>query len=151
MMSEYNRSNPFMYLLETKHYELVSETQIAIKHGIYLFLSNITFFIIFIIHGIFTEWHSLPYLIVLFLSVFIGFEIRRIVRSSKTQEINQMIFSDQFQNINLNNEKLMADIVHFSKMVGRVEILSDHVNIIFIISIMAQVSFLLDLMAHFII
>ena len=62
-----------------------------------------------------------------------------------------MIFSDQFQNINLNNEKLMADIVHFSKMVGRVEILSDHVNIIFIISIMAQVSFLLDLMAHFII
>lgn len=150
MMNEYNRSNPFMYLLETKQHELVTKSQTSIKHGIYLFLSNVTFFIIFIMHGIFAEWHSLPYLVILFLSVCIGFEIRRIIRSSKNQEINQMIFGDQYQNINLNNEKLMADIVHFSKMIGRVDILSDHINIIFIISVMTQVSFLLDLMAHFI-
>ena len=66
----------------------------------------------------------------IFLVIFIFLEIRYCIRNVKNDEMNEMIFGDEFQYINLNNEKLLSMINSFNTSIGRIEIVIETIYLI---------------------
>lgn len=130
-MSSYNRQNPFMYLTEVKQDELQTKSEKALKCMI--FMSILAFFEIvanIVCDVLYRTLYIESILTTIFLVIFIFLEIRYCIRNVKNSEMNEMIFGDEFQYINLNNEKLLSMINNFNTSIGRIEIVIETIYLI---------------------
>lgn len=120
-MSNYNRQNPFMYLLESKQDELVNKSADAVKHMIEMIVISIICIICNIIHSL-TYNPSLLTIsfIIIYLDIMNFLEIRSCVREIHGKEMNEMIFGDTYKDINLNNEMLLSKINEYNIAIGKV-------------------------------
>lgn len=143
-MSNYNRQNPFMYLMESKQDELYQKSIIVIKYLIInLIIGILTLIINFSLTLIVFDIESLVmfvistqlnyFIIFLILKSFI--EVKKCTKSLNLQEINTMIFGDEYKDININNEKILAMINEFNVSIGKIDAINESIkinNLIFI-------------------
>ena len=133
-MSSYNRQNPFMYLAEVKQDELTTKSEKALKCMIYM--SILAFFELSasIVYSIlYNTFYFEPILTTILLLLFIFLEIRYCIKNVRSDEMNNMIFGEEFQYINLNNEKLLSMINTFNNSIGRVESIIENIYLIDVI------------------
>lgn len=143
-MSNYNRQNPFMYLMESKQDELYQKSIIVIKYLIInLIISILTLIINFSLTIIVFDINSLVmFIISMQLNYFIIFlilksfiEVKKCTKSLNLQEINTMIFGDEYKDININNEKILAMINEFNVSIGKIDAINESIkmnNLVFI-------------------
>lgn len=136
-MSKYNRQNPFMYLLEVKQDELTQKSQNAIKHMIimlglglsvviyhcamYIGLdinTDIRIFVVYMLFGI----------LIIYSSIMTIIEVSKCVQSINTNKINTMIFGDEYKDININNEQLLAMINEYNISIGKVDAITESIK-----------------------
>lgn len=129
-MSYYNRQNPFMYLLESKSVEMEQKTHDTIKDMIVLDVIGAVGLILWVITILIT--HNLQYCVfpiqMIFVAGFIFLGVRRSILDSDDSEIEEMIFGPEYENINLNNEKLLAHINFYNNAIGKVEYLKTYIG-----------------------
>lgn len=131
MMNQYNRQNPFMYLMETKEQSSVQKTNEMIKRmiktdivGFFDILASIGLIIIRGYHGI----YSFMIIIVSFFMAFCLLQIRSVIRTLNIKETNEMIFGNSYENIDLNNEKLLVKINKIHIQLGRLEFVDEFIT-----------------------
>lgn len=134
MMNRYNRQNPFVYLLESKEIELTNKNHLCIKYMISYFIQMGIYFILSISYAIITNsFNYKEYIIVILLGVFVVLEVVNGVKSIKTQEINEMIFGDQYKDISVNNEQLLARINNYNIAIGKIDFLIESIILFMLI------------------
>lgn len=120
-MNNYNRQNPFMYLLESKQTELINDSTSSIKHMIVMFIISIITIILNIICSLlFTKYLLMSIPIILYLNIMTFIEIRSCVREIHEQEIDELIFGDTYKDINLNNEMILSMINKYNVAIGKI-------------------------------
>lgn len=122
-MSRYNRENPFMYLLETKHDEFDRKCMNMLKKLIGMLILTAIDIILYLISAVIYSQFSFVTLIckiaIASMMSIEAIDCVSIMKKGKS-ELNEIIFSDQYQHINLNNEKLLAEINQVNESIGRV-------------------------------
>lgn len=131
MMNQINRQNPFMYLMETKEQESVQKTNAIIKRMLKLSILGIcdilaSIGLIFIYH--YQEIYIFVIISVILLIVCGILQIRSVIRTLNIRETNDMIFGDRYQNIDLNNEKLLVKINKIHVQLGRLEYINEFIT-----------------------
>lgn len=138
MMNQYNRQNPFMYLMESKEDESVRNTEGLIKRMIKSGILGSIDVILTILLMVFKDHISIQLLLILIMAVLFIWQflqIRMIIRTLKIQETNEMIFGNQYENIDLNNEKLLVKINKINVQIGKIEFTSEYITFVNIIYI----------------
>ena len=121
-MSNYNRQNPFVYLLEKKEYELTEKSRNSIKNMIILFIiMGITEILSTIVLILFKDLQVFEFAISIAIAIFILLEITNGVRSINKSNMNEMIFGDLYKDINVNQEQLLTQINNYNISIGKVE------------------------------
>lgn len=122
MISEYNRTNPFLHVLQEKEKQLELKSANAIRQLLFCVGLALLSIALMVTLDVITSKFSLISYILLFVPAAAGiFYVRLAVRSNKKAELNEMMLSDKFENINLNNEKLFAESLVVSHAIGRIE------------------------------
>lgn len=137
-MNQYNRQNPFMYLMESKEDESVRNTEGLIKRMIKSGILGSIDVILTILLMVFKDHISIQLLLILIMAVLFIWQflqIRMIIRTLKIQETNEMIFGNQYENIDLNNEKLLVKINKINVQIGKIEFTSEYITFVNIIYI----------------
>lgn len=121
MMNEYNRSDPFMYLMEKSQQIIEGQIKNVIKNLLIEAILFIISSISIILYGVITKnWIFVSifqlYQIVLF--CFSIFLIGKCARYTKKKDIQNMILSDVFRDINLNTEKVLMDTLIIHEGIG---------------------------------
>ena len=121
-MSNYNRQNPFVYLLEKKEDELTEKSRHSIKNMIILFIIiGITEILSTIVIILFKDLQVFEFAISIAIAIFILLEITNGVRSINKSNMNEMIFGDLYKDINVNQEQLLTQINNYNISIGKVE------------------------------
>ena len=152
-MSRYNRENPFMYLYEKKQSELEQASTIAVKEMVVMCTLAIISLIGCVIHGMLYQRVCVTELIMItMITVFIIFETLRAVSivNKNSQELNYMLFGDNYQNINLNNEKLLVDINFYNECIGRVIFMCDSIRMYCVLYSVLIAYYIIKIMAYII-
>jgi len=122
-MSRYNRENPFMYLLENKNDEFDRKCMNMVKKLIVMLILTAIDIVLYLINAIIYSQFSFVTLICKVVIAFIisieAIDCVSILKKDKS-ELNEIIFSDQYKHINLNNEKILAEINQVNESIGRV-------------------------------
>lgn len=120
-MSKYNRENPFMYLLEQKEMELTNKTSDLIQAFIRQCILVSLLILAMLIYMIRSQSIILLLEIALNIvfTVLLYLNILNIGRAIKAKEVNDMIFGDNFRDINLNNEILLSKINKYNINIGK--------------------------------
>lgn len=149
-MNEYNRTNPFLYLLRKSEEELEQESRMVIQHLLCCLIVTISLVlaeIAFMITCYVSMWH----IILLFTSIgsmiFVAYYIKKTFYQNRHQEINEMLLSDKFENIDLNNEKLLDSIIVLKRASGVMHGIYESITLLILI----QSCFLLAVVIHFLI
>lgn len=132
-MSDFNFSNPFMYLLYSTNEVLVNTTENTIKRLILLYVTGIGNILLSIIYWIL--WGDNQFLMILidiWLLISPTIQIRSVVRSNQTVKINTMIYSGEFTYVNINNEEVMTYITALNVSVGKVQTLKEEILLLMI-------------------
>lgn len=140
-MSSYNRQNPFMYLMEVKQDELQMKSEKALKCMIYMTILAFFELIVAIVCSIVFHTFYISIVSTIFVTIFIFLEIRDCIKNAKNDEVDRMIFGDEFQYINLNNERLLSMINGFNVSIGRIELITETIYLV-------DILFLLSLTCH---
>ena len=140
-MSSYNRQNPFMYLMEVKQDELQMKSEKALKCMIYMTILAFFELIVAIVCSIVFHTFYISIVSTIFVTIFIFLEIRDCIKNAKNDEVDRMIFGDEFQYINLNNERLLSMINGFNVSIGRIEFITETIYLV-------DILFLLSLTCH---
>ena len=120
-MSNYNRENPFVYLIEFTNNRLVEESEKAIKNIIIMSLLEIILLIFSIIVWILFKKSQLEIIIVTIgLLIFAFLQIRQGIRATRTTDINLMIYGSEFTYKNVNNEELLSKINNININLGKI-------------------------------
>ena len=127
--------------MEVKQDELQMKTEKALKCMIYMTILAFFELIVAIICSIVFDTFYISIVSTIFISVFIFLEIKYCIRSAKNNEVDQMIFGNEFQYINLNNERLLSMINDFNISIGRIELAIETIYF-------ADILFLLSLAFH---
>ena len=121
-MSNYNRQNPFVYILEKKEDELTEKSRHSIKNMIILFIiMGITEILSTIVLILFKDLQVFEFAISIAIAIFILLEITNGVRSINKSNMNEMIFGDLYKDINVNQEQLLTQINNYNISIGKVE------------------------------
>lgn len=135
-MSRYNRENPFMYLLEKSNTKLMELTQMILKEMIILS----SFFCVSIILNIITiilRNVSFSYFIFSIIFIYMMWSSTvHITRLNKDEEIADMILSDKYRDININNEQFLTKINQVNIAIGRAELLKNMIPLGYLIYIL---------------
>ena len=142
-MSKYNRENPFMYLLETKMDELQSKSEKSIREMIIMgSFGLLTYATLIATQIAYRDFDIITIIILPLLFIFSILQVRSSIISINSEEMNERIFGDTYQNINLNNEELLAKINHYNVVIGRVEYVIEY---IYALDIIYSVTFIINL------
>lgn len=122
MISEYNRTNPFLHVLQEKEKQLELKSASTIRQLLFCGgLALITIALMITSDVVTSKFNPISY-ILLFVPAAAGiFHVRLAIRSNRKAELNEMMLSDKFENINLNNEKLFTESLVVSHAIGRIE------------------------------
>lgn len=127
-----------MYLMESKEDESVRNTEGLIKRMIKSGILGSIDVILTILLMVFKDHISIQLLLILIMAVLFIWQflqIRMIIRTLKIQETNEMIFGNQYENIDLNNEKLLVKINKINVQIGKIEFTSEYITFVNIIYI----------------
>jgi len=134
-MNKYNRQNPFMYLLEhtedtTVHMIIDKNIKNMMRSGI----SGLIAILSILISWIFGKPNGLEMLMIIFVILTFAWnflQIRYVVRSLNIGETNEMIFGDRYENIDLNNEKLLVRINKANNLLGKTEFINEYTTLLY--------------------
>ena len=132
-MSKYNRENPFMYLVETKHSEFEDKCTAAVRSMIEMMIFAFCAIIGSITKNILlAEWgFSAEIFMIVIIAIFMAkvtLESVSLVKRGNL-ELNDIIFSDKYQNINVNNEKLLNDNNFLNNCIGKIEFIIEGIHL----------------------
>ena len=127
-MNSTNRQNPFMYLLESKNDELQSNALMTMKSFIIMTLLEIELLILFVIFCVVTHTCNIfmllsiarPYIVLWRQTISIVKYVNK-----ESSYVNDIIFSDKYKYIDLNNEQLLSRINKYNINIGKVETIHD--------------------------
>lgn len=130
-----NRQNPFMYLLESKNEELQLKTFKTMKSLIIMALIEIELFILFCLFCFVS--HSCDVFMIIGMTapfMILCAQTIEIVKfaNSEASYVNEIIFSDKYKFIDLNNEQLLSKINKYNTSIGKVDTIL-HCNYLFIL------------------
>lgn len=151
-MSKYNRENPFMYLLEISHDTFVQSCTNAIKSCIIMgILSFISLIGCIATWTLYDEILFIEAVIIIAAAVFISNETIKLASSANadSQSLNQTIYGNEYQNINLNNEKLLAQINSTNKNIGKIKCMINFIELFSITYMIFILYYLVRIMAFF--
>ena len=137
-MNSYNRENPFMYLMEMKQEKLMMRTQYAIKQSIFSFIIIGLTLTLLLVNGILYRipTHVEIGLILISFIIFIYLELIHSVKAVKQEEVNEMIFGDQYRDINVNNEKLEIMINEYCEKIGQINFVIESIYMINLVTLL---------------
>lgn len=119
-----NRQNPFMYLLESKNEELQLKAFKTMKSLILMSVIELELFIVFVIFCIVSHSCNL-FMIIGMATPFMVLcaQTIEIVKFSNNESsyVNEIIFSDKYKFIDLNNEQLLSKINKYNTNIGKVD------------------------------
>lgn len=124
--------------MESKEDESVRNTEGLIKRMIKSGILGGIDVILTILLMVFKDHISIQLLLILIMAVLFIWQflqIRMIIRTLKIQETNEMIFGNQYENIDLNNEKLLVKINKINVQIGKIEFTSEYITFVNIIYI----------------
>lgn len=124
--------------MESKEDESVRNTEGLIKRMIKSGILGSIDVILTILLMVFKDHISIQLLLILIMAVLFIWQflqIRMIIRTLKIQETNEMIFGNQYENIDLNNEKLLVKINKINVQIGKIEFTSEYITFVNIIYI----------------
>lgn len=120
-MSQYNRENPFVYLIQSTNDKLVEESEKAIKNVMIMGILEFFVLVFSIITWILLKDPQLGIIILsIGLSIFAFLQIRQGIRATRTTDINLMIYGSEFTYKNVNNEELLSRINNINVNLGRI-------------------------------
>jgi hypothetical protein len=151
-MSKYNRENPFMYLVESKHSEFESKCTIAVRSMIIMGILSFVALIGCIVKNILTyQWILSTEIFMITLITLFMFKVTihsvSLVKKGNL-ELNDIIFSDKYQNINVNNEKLLNDNNFLNNCIGKIEFIIEGIQICKLMYTILIVYYLLNIIGH---
>lgn len=152
-MSRYNRENPFMYLYEKKQMELEQKSTSAVKEMIVMCILAITSLIGCVLVSItYQQIRVIEMIIITMLTIFIIFETLQAISTvnKNSQDLNYMLFGDNYQNINLNNEKLLVDINFYNECIGKVAFMSTSIQMYCVLYSTLIAYYVIKIMAYMI-
>jgi hypothetical protein len=128
-MSQYNRSNPFLYTFDAVNQKLVDETQKAIKQLIILGITTGIAVILSIIRWILycnSQIISITFSIGLFIYAFL--EIRRSIRSNQTTQIDTIKYGNSALTYTyINNEEAFSQVNQINVQLGKVDSIQESI------------------------
>ena len=120
-MSQYNRENPFVYLIQSTNDKLVEESEKAIKNVMIMGILEFFVLVFSIITWVLLKDPQLGIIILsIGLSIFAFLQIRQGIRATRTTDINLMIYGSEFTYKNVNNEELLSRINNINVNLGRI-------------------------------
>ena len=150
-MNTYNRQNPFMYLLETKEDLLIESSQNAIKQALYMYIFAIIDITILVGYNCLVDEFDYDIIaIILFLSVYTFINIKNTIVVFKETDTNQMIFGDEYKDINVNNEKLLSLINEYNFCIGQINVTTENIYIFSILFLLIMIMYVAKLFLFFI-
>lgn len=151
-MSRYNRENPFMYLLEQKESQLLNVSENLIKIDIVSWIITIMTIICIISSLLMNGIDSLTNIVLVLMEIFImlmfTYMVRGSVKSIHSSDVNEMIFGDQYKDINVNNEKLLAYINEYNVSIGKVESIGEMLKILNVMNTTVMSIFLVRILSY---
>lgn len=123
-----------MYLLEQKESQLLNASENLIKVDIVSWIITIMTIICIIssllMNGIDSLANIVLVLMEIFIMIMLTYMVRGSVKSIHSSDVNEMIFGDQYKDINVNNEKLLAYINEYNVSIGKVESIGEMLKIL---------------------
>lgn len=119
-----NRQNPFMYLLESKNEELQSKALMTMKSFIIMTILEVELLIEFILFCFVTHTCNVFMMLGILLPYIVLWrQTISIVKYANIESsyVNEIIFSDKYKYIDLNNEQLLSKINKYNNNIGKVE------------------------------
>lgn len=145
-MNSHNRHNPFMYLLESKDDEMKSKSTNTVKSFIIMSAIEIELIVLFIIFCFITHTFSIFMVIGLVLP-YIVLCIQTInlikITDKESSYVNEIIFSDKYKFIDLNNEQLLSKINKYNTNIGKAENIYESNKYYIYIQLLYNVCFLI--------
>lgn len=119
MISEYNRTNPFLHVLQEKEKQLELSSTKTIKQLIFCGILSVIALVLTILRQILSpNENALSCFLTVFPIIFGVYFVREAFRHNRKAEINEIMLGDKFESINLNNEKLLSDSLSVTYAIG---------------------------------
>lgn len=133
-MTHYNRSNPFLYILDRSNDTLIADSKDTIKHIIILVCLSICWTVSVIISSVICKqlWYPdlLEFLIVLIANGYSILNVRLAIRQNKTLLIDEKKYPEsEFTYTYFNNEILFQDTINISHHIGRLSMLRNQISL----------------------
>lgn len=140
-MNHYNRSNPFLYVIDHANDLLIYTCNDTIKSFIISFIL-VGIYLLTSIYCIFTKF-TITDISILFIFLIVNWilfqRIKLSIQENRTTEINAAKYPEDFLSYSfINNEKLLEDVTVIYTHIGKVESLKETIlmlNIVEVISI----------------
>lgn len=148
-MNGHNRQNPFMYLLESKDDEMKSKSTNAVKSFVVMSAIEIELVVLFIIFCFITHTFNIFMVIGLILPyVVLCIQTINLIKitDAESSYVNDIIFSDKYKFIDLNNEKLLSKINKYNINIGKAEIVIESNKFFIIIQLIYNGCFIIYFM-----
>lgn len=148
-MSDYNRSNPFVHLIQTSNERLVMESEKAIKNAMIMGIFGFISLVFSIITWVVLKDPQLGMIAVIIgLFIFAFLQIRQGIRASRTTEINLMIYGDEFTYKNVNNEELLSKSIDININIGRILFANETIYIFDLIYLFLILAYMIRIMIY---
>ena len=145
-MNEFNRDNPFMYLLYTSNEELVEKTEKTIKRMLLLYIAWFTQLLLSVIFWSIWKHNQIAIILIgIGLVAIPTYYSLKIIRENQTTKIDLMIYGNEFTYMNINNEEVLANTVILKKDIGKVEVLYESIFLYIIGFLIVDVIYLLGI------
>lgn len=133
-MTHYNRSNPFLYILDRSNDNLIMDSHDTIKHMIILACLSLCWFVSVIVSSIACKQMNYQDLIeiigVLMINVYCVISIRVAVLTNKTYLINKKKYPDsEFVYTYFNNEELFEHTLKINHHIGKLSMLRNQITL----------------------
>lgn len=147
-MSDYNRNNPFLYMMDNRNSELDTLVGQALKNWLSLCMLEIVMLIFsFMRHILYHQPQVIIFLVTIGVILFILIEIQSAIRSMQDRELDQIKYGEEYTYKTLNNEDILNRINQINVAIGKVTIAKELIlcmHVLDLIIIAVQVVFILS-------
>lgn len=140
-MNHYNRSNPFLYVLDGSNDELIRFSQESIKSILVYFILSIMLIVLSIVDGILHNHplasNLIEILVIIGLTGFTLYQLKKSIDQNKTFTINQIKYPDsKITYTFINNEQLFQDTLNVNMHIGKLIFLNQMIRYLSLITIL---------------
>lgn len=123
-IADFNRNNPFVIMCRYKSEELKNQMLSMTKEHMYTGVTLAVTLILLIFDSIaykfYTVWFLLIGLIILIWYISSLYMLKKIINDSVYHEINSILYGNEYNIINVDNERLMDILLKSSFILGRI-------------------------------